>query len=115
MTGKDPRSIHVPPHHGPPGPPDHHSAGPVPPPGGGLALMSARLWSAGVFLVAIGIAAHVVGWDALLWIPRVVMDALAWVPLAVMDAIHTSPLTAGVIALGVVLMVAARIIGRRRG
>jgi nitrate reductase gamma subunit len=77
-------------------------------------MMSARLWSLGVFLVAIGIAAHVVGWDSLLWIPQFAYDSLAWIPAAAMDAVRSSPATVGVIALGVVLMVAARIIGRRR-
>ncbi|MFC7551178.1 hypothetical protein ACFQU7_01020 [Pseudoroseomonas wenyumeiae] len=77
-------------------------------------LMPGRLWSLGVFLVALGIAAYVVGWDALLWVPRVVLDSLIWVPSAILDAVSTSPATFGVIALGVVLMVFARMKGRRR-
>ena len=78
--------------------------------------MSAKaLWSLGILLVAVGVAAHAVGWDALLWFPRWVLDSLFWVPLALMDAIATAPLTFAVIALGVVLMVASRIIGRGRG
>jgi hypothetical protein len=76
--------------------------------------MQTRLWSLGVFLVAIGIAAHVVGWDRLLWIPRFVADSLLWVPAAIIDAVSSSPATFGVIALGVVLMVVARVVGQRR-
>jgi hypothetical protein len=72
------------------------------------------LWSLGVFLVALGIAAHVVGWDALLWIPRFAFDALLWIPAAVVDAVLSSPATFGLIALGFVLMVTASVIGRRR-
>lgn len=78
-------------------------------------MMSARLWSLGVFLVALGIAAHVVGWDFLLWLPRMVMDSLLWVPAELVDAIRTSPATFGLIALGVVLMIVASVVGRRRG
>lgn len=76
--------------------------------------MPARLWSLGVFLVALGIAAYVVGWDTLLWLPRTVLDSLFWVPAAILDAVSTSPATFGVITLGVVLMVFARMKGRRR-
>ncbi|MFT8246895.1 hypothetical protein [Roseomonas sp. BN140053] len=77
--------------------------------------MSARLWSLGVFLVALGIAAHVVGWETLLWIPRAALDSLLWVPAAITEAIRSAPATTGVIALGVVLMLLARVLGRRRG
>jgi hypothetical protein len=76
--------------------------------------MQTRLWSLGVFLVAIGIAAHVVGWDTLLWIPRVVLDSLIWVPAAIVETISTSPATFGVIALGIALMIVARLRGRPR-
>lgn len=76
--------------------------------------MPGRLWSLGVFLVALGIAAYVVGWDALLWLPRAVLDSLFWVPAAILDAVSASPATFGVIALGVALMVFARMKGRRR-
>jgi hypothetical protein len=75
--------------------------------------MTSRLWSLGVFLVALGIAAYAVGWDALLWIPGVIIDWLAWVPAAIVRAVDASPLTFGVIALGVVLMVVARVRSRR--
>jgi hypothetical protein len=75
--------------------------------------MASRLWSFGAFLVALGIAAYVVGWDALLWIPRVAMDWLAWVPAAVMDALTHSPATTGVILLGILLMIVARVLMRR--
>jgi hypothetical protein len=73
---------------------------------------SARLWSLGVFLVALGVAASVVGWDALLWIPRFVMSWLTWMPEAVLDAWHASPATFGIIALGLGLMLAARFLRR---
>lgn len=76
--------------------------------------MSGRLWSFGAFLVALGIAAYAVGWDAILWLPRLMLDWLAWVPAVVADAVVTSPATSGVIALGVVLMVIARVWGRKR-
>ncbi|EFH12659.1 hypothetical protein ACFFMP_01350 [Pseudoroseomonas cervicalis] len=75
--------------------------------------MSARLWSIGVLLVALGIAASVVGWDALLWLPRQLFDSLAWAPRALFEALRDSPATTGIILLGVVLMVAARLLGRR--
>lgn len=76
--------------------------------------MSARLWSLGVFLVALGVAAYAVGWDSLLWIPRVAMDWLGWIPAAILQAAQDSPATTGVIALGVVLMLLATLL-RRRG
>ncbi|WP_235034971.1 hypothetical protein [Roseomonas sp. 18066] len=75
-------------------------------------MTSARLWSLGVFLVALGIAASVVGWDTLLWIPRCVMSWLTWLPAAVLDAWRASPTTFGVIAVGLVLMLAARFLRR---
>jgi hypothetical protein len=62
------------------------------------------LWTAGVLLVLLGIAARVFGWDALLWIPE-----------AAIEAVRSDPGTYGVIALGVLLMVAARLFGRWRG
>ena len=77
--------------------------------------MPSRLWSLGILLVAIGIAAHVVGWDTLLWLPRVVLDSLFWVPEALIDTIRAAPGTFAIIALGVVLMVVARVMGRRQG
>lgn len=76
--------------------------------------MSARLWSLGVLLVALGVAARAVGWDALLWMPMAVIHSLLWVPEAAIDAIRTDPATFGVVALGVALMVVARVMGRRR-
>jgi hypothetical protein len=76
--------------------------------------MSGRLWSLGVFLVALGIAAYLVGWDALLWIPRLVLEWLAWVPAVVANAVASSPVTFGIIVLGVLLMVVARARGRKR-
>jgi hypothetical protein len=67
--------------------------------------MSARLlWSVGFLLVALGLAAHLFGWDALLRIP-----------LAAIEIVRSHPWTYGVVAVGVVLMVVARLLGRRRG
>jgi len=54
-------------------------------------------------LVALGLAAHLFGWDALLAIP-----------VAVVDTVRSSPETYGIVALGVLLMVLARLIGGRR-
>lgn len=65
--------------------------------------MAHLLWSAGAILVALGLAAHLFGWDALLWIPE-----------AILDALREDPKTYGVIALGVVLMAIARLVSRRR-
>ena len=75
--------------------------------------MPARLWSLGLLLVALGIAAHIVGWDVLLWIPLTVVDWLAWVPAVIFDAVRTSPTTSGLILLGIVLMVVAKLMTRR--
>ena len=77
--------------------------------------MPSRLWSLGILLVAIGIAAHAVGWDTLLWLPRAALDSLVWVPETLIDAVRAAPGTFAVIALGVVLMVVARVMGRRQG
>lgn len=77
--------------------------------------MSAKLWSLGTFLVALGIAAYAMGWETLLWVPRRVLDSLVWVPGAILETVRTSPATAIVIGLGIVLMVAARVLGRHRG
>jgi nitrate reductase gamma subunit len=66
--------------------------------------MSTWLWSLGTLLVALGLAAHLFGWDALLWIPS-----------AAIEAVRSEPETYGVVAIGLVLMVLARLIGRRRG
>ena len=65
--------------------------------------MAHLLWSAGAILVALGLAAHLFGWDALLWIPE-----------AILDAVQEDPKTYGVIALGLVLMAIARLVARRR-
>lgn len=77
-------------------------------------MMAARLWSLGAFLVALGIAAHLVGWDALLWIPRAAMDWLAWIPAAIIGAVRDAPATSGIILLGIILMVVARVMMRSR-
>lgn len=65
--------------------------------------MAHLLWSAGAILVALGLAAHLFGWNALLWIPE-----------AILDALREDPKTYGVIALGLVLMAIARLVARRR-
>ncbi len=65
--------------------------------------MARWLWTAGAALVALGLAAHVFGWDALLWIP-----------VAAVETVRSSPETYGVVALGLLLMVLARLVGGRR-
>ncbi len=77
--------------------------------------MAGRLWSLGVLLVAIGIAAHVLGWGTLLWIPRTVFDSLAWLPTRIIGAGRDAPATTGLIVLGIALMIVARVMMRRRG
>jgi len=61
------------------------------------------LWTAGTALVALGLLAHVFGWDALLWIP-----------VSAVESVRANPETYGVVALGLLLMVLARLIGGRR-
>lgn len=65
--------------------------------------MARWLWTAGAALVALGLAAHLFGWDALLS-----------VPMALVDTVRSSPETYGIVALGVLLMLLARLIGGRR-
>jgi hypothetical protein len=55
-------------------------------------------------LVVLGLAAHVFGWDALLWLP-----------MAAIEAVQAAPATYGLVAAGVLLMLVARLIGRGRG
>lgn len=62
------------------------------------------LWSLGVLLVALGLAAQAFGWDTLLWLP-----------MAALDIARANPWTYGLVAIGVGLMVLARVLGRRRG
>lgn len=64
--------------------------------------MAKWLWTAGTALVALGLLAHVFGWDALLWIP-----------VAAVETVRENPETYGIVALGLLLMVLARLIGRR--
>lgn len=66
--------------------------------------MSRWLSFTGAMLVLLGLAAHVFGWDVLLSVPR-----------AAINAVQEAPGTYGVVAFGIVLMVAARLIGRRGG
>jgi len=77
--------------------------------------MSSKLWSLGIALVVLGLAARLMGWDALLWMPMAAVDTLMWLPMAAIDAVRSDPATYGVVALGVLLMVVARVIGRRKG
>ena len=65
--------------------------------------MARLLWSAGVLLVALGLAAQEFGWDALLWLP-----------MAAVEVARSNPETYGLVAVGVVLMLVARLLGRRR-
>jgi hypothetical protein len=66
-------------------------------------LIVARLiWSAGSLLVMLGLAALVFGWDMLLWLPT-----------AAIDMAKANPETYGLIGAGVMLMVVARLLGRR--
>lgn len=65
--------------------------------------MAARLWFIGSLLVALGLAARLIGWDALLWVPH-----------RIMEFIYEDPATSGIITLGILLMAAAQVL-RRRG
>lgn len=60
------------------------------------------LWLAGSLLLMIGLAALLLGWDVLLWLPTYV------IAMAV-----ANPETYGLIGAGVVLMGVARFLGRR--
>lgn len=84
----------------------------MPEPGG---LRPSSLWTIGLCLVVIGLAAHALGWDALLWFPRMALDWLTWAPAAIVEAIQDSPSTVGLIALGLLLMIVAKIWMRPRG
>ncbi|MGG5808465.1 hypothetical protein [Falsiroseomonas sp. CW058] len=66
--------------------------------------MARLLWTTGVLLVTLGLAARAFGWDALLWLPE-----------AAMRAVEADPATYGLVALGLVLMVLAWLIRRWRG
>lgn len=68
-----------------------------------VSAMASQLWFLGSLLVALGIAAHVLGWETLLWIPSLVLDT-----------VERSPATAGLVVAGGMLMLIARLIGRRR-
>lgn len=65
--------------------------------------MARWLWSLGSALVMLGLAAHLFGWDVLLSIP-----------VALAASVRSSPETYGVVALGVLLMLLARLFGGRR-
>lgn len=65
--------------------------------------MAKWLWTAGTALVALGLLARFFGWDALLS-----------VPVAVLETVRSDPETYGVVALGLLLMVLARLVGGRR-
>jgi hypothetical protein len=66
--------------------------------------MARWLSAIGAMLVLLGLAAHWFGWDALLWVPE-----------ATVAAIRRDPETYGVVAVGLLLMLLARVIGRRGG
>ena len=65
--------------------------------------MARWLWGAGAALVALGLLAHFFGWDAVLW-----------VPVSVVETVRENPETYGVVALGLLLMALARLLGGRR-
>jgi len=73
------------------------------------------LWTIGLWLVLLGVAAHWFGWDALLWFPRTMLDWLAWAPSALLDAVREAPATLGLVALGLLLMVVAKMWMRQKG
>lgn len=77
--------------------------------------MASRLYSLGAFLVALGLVAYALGWDFILWLPRTVIDMLAWAPREIIAMVREAPATFGIIALGLVLMLAANILRRRKG
>lgn len=66
--------------------------------------MARWLGSLGGLLVVVGLLAHAFGWDALMWIPE-----------AAIRAVRSDPETYGLVAAGLVLMLIARLIGRRGG
>ena len=66
--------------------------------------MARWLSALGSMLVLLGLAAAWIGWDALLWIPE-----------AAVAAVRRNPETYGVVAAGLVLMMLARLLGRRGG
>jgi hypothetical protein len=66
--------------------------------------MARLLWTIGTSLVLLGLAARWLGWDALLWLPQ-----------AALDAVRADPATYGLVALGLVLMLAAALLRRWRG
>jgi hypothetical protein len=71
-------------------------------------MLARRLQVAGVVLLAVGLAAHVFGWSWLLWLPELVLEAGA----AFVESLRREPLTYGLIAAGLVLIVAARLLRR---
>lgn len=71
-------------------------------------MLARRLQMVGVALLVVGLAAHVFGWGWLLWLPELVVDA----GVAFVESIRHEPLTYGLIAVGLVLIVAARLLRR---
>jgi hypothetical protein len=71
-------------------------------------MLARRLQMAGVVLLVLGLAAHTFGWDALMWMPQAVADAVR----AFVAAITWDPLTYGLIAAGLGLIVVARVLRR---
>ncbi len=72
-------------------------------------MLARRLQGLGVALLVLGLAAHTFGWGWVLWLPEVFMDAAR----AFVEAIRWDPLTYGLIAAGLGLIVVARVVGRR--
>ncbi|MBK1659440.1 hypothetical protein [Paracraurococcus ruber] len=64
--------------------------------------MARGLYTLGTLLVLFGLLAAWTGWDALLWLPE-----------AAVAAVRRNPETYGVVALGIALMLLARLLGRR--
>jgi hypothetical protein len=71
-------------------------------------MLARRLQMVGVVLLLVGLAAHAFGWDALMWVPQLLGDAVR----AFVAAITWDPLTYGLIAAGLGLIVVARVLRR---
>ena len=71
-------------------------------------MLSRRLQTLGVALLLLGLAAHTFGWDMLWWVPQTAAEALH----AFLAALSANPLTYGLIAAGLALIVLARLIRR---
>ena len=72
-------------------------------------MVARRVQMLGVVLLLLGLAAHTFGWDLLMWVPHAFVDGIQ----AFMLNLTRDPLTYGLIAAGLLLIVAARVMGRR--